>query len=162
MKTICLIRHATAEEHHPSGKDIDRRLTSGGTTEARQVGEFLSGKDLLPDLVIASPSRRTRETAVLISEVMGLPPKILTYLDAIYNASAATLLQMIRETNTAVGTLFLVAHNPGISDLGNLLDPSFTSGLGKGGLLALRFEISDWKEIADKKSKILFQFAPAN
>lgn len=160
-KTLCLIRHATAEESHASGKDFERRLASSGIQEARKLGETFSEKDILPDLIVASPSRRTRETAVLIGEVMGLPPKIFLYRDEIYEGLASSLLEVIGETAEAIKTLFVVGHNPGLSELVGLLGAELASGLHKAEAIALRWENATWKSLPSGKPKIVFQFRPA-
>jgi len=58
---LLLIRHAKAESH--SFDDSGRVLTEKGVAQAQRVGEFLKENDFVPDLTLASPLVRARQTA---------------------------------------------------------------------------------------------------
>ncbi|MGB2090513.1 MAG: phosphohistidine phosphatase SixA [Akkermansiaceae bacterium] len=66
---LLLIRHAKAEPHSLS--DAERALTDSGREQAQKVGRFLLGNDLVPDLTLASPLVRARQTAEIVCEVSG-------------------------------------------------------------------------------------------
>ncbi|GAA3416008.1 SixA phosphatase family protein [Streptosporangium vulgare] len=68
--------------------------------------------DLTPDLVLCSPSVRTRQTADL-----ALPDAEILIEPAIYEAYPDELLTLIRRSDPEVGTLVLVGHNPGVQEL---------------------------------------------
>ncbi|WP_308169549.1 SixA phosphatase family protein [Acrocarpospora catenulata] len=109
MKTLIVVRHAKAE-HTAGVLDFDRSLTNRGQRNAREAGELLAPFD--PDLILASSSRRTRETA----ELLGLAAPLELDRD-IYEAYADELLGLIRQVAPEVGTLVLVGHNPSVHEL---------------------------------------------
>lgn len=116
MKTLVLIRHSKAE---PLGEDDHARaLTPRGQSDATAVNRWLKEERLVPDRVIVSTARRTRETWALAGVV---PP---VYDERIYEATAQDLRTVITETSPAVDILALVGHNPGIQDLAWELDDS--------------------------------------
>ena len=58
---LLLIRHATAESSAAS--DFERALTDVGNSQAEKVGQFLKRSNLVPDVTLASPLVRARQTA---------------------------------------------------------------------------------------------------
>jgi phosphohistidine phosphatase SixA len=66
---LLLIRHATAESSAAS--DFERALTEVGSSQAEKVGQFLKRSNLLPDVTLASPLVRARQTAGIICSSAG-------------------------------------------------------------------------------------------
>jgi phosphohistidine phosphatase len=112
-------------------------------------------RGLHPDAIIASPAKRVVETLDALAE--GFGPLDPDYDRRIYNASAATLLDVVRETHDDAQTLLLVGHNPGL----HLLVLDLTDGDGGGlrnrigssfptaTLAAVELAISSWTETSD-------------
>src|ERR1043166_3195032 len=98
MHRLHLLRHA--KSNYPEGvEDRDRPLSRGGREAARLVGRSLAAIGPL-DLVLCSPARRTRETAELALAGFAEPPRI-AFEEALYLASAATLLRRLRQLGEA-------------------------------------------------------------
>ncbi|MCI4063533.1 histidine phosphatase family protein [Micromonospora sp. R77] len=130
-RTLVLLRHAKAEQS-PGTPDAERRLTARGHADAAAAGAWLARHALLPDVVLCSAARRTRQTWHGVALGMtGSPPEggpagsspLVRYEPAAYEASPEQLLELVRSVSPTVGTVLLVAHNPGISLLSALLDP---------------------------------------
>ena len=62
MRELILLRHAHAEPGAAGQADFDRPLSSQGLAEAEAAGRWLADQGLVPDRVLCSPARRTRET----------------------------------------------------------------------------------------------------
>ncbi|MFC4149149.1 SixA phosphatase family protein [Micromonospora mangrovi] len=130
-RTLVLLRHAKAEQS-PGTPDVERRLTARGHADAAAAGAWLARHGLLPDVVLCSAARRTRQTWHGVALGMtGSPPEggptgsspVVRYEQAAYEASPEELLELVRSVAPTAGTVLLVAHNPGISLLSALLDP---------------------------------------
>src|SRR3954451_11748980 len=119
MLRLLISRHAkTARES--GGGDHDRPLTKRGEDDSKRIGRYLADEQLLPDLAIASDSRRTRQTLDLALKAANQHPQ--THLDrALYLAEPHTLIDLVRGTPAEVRTLMIVGHNPGMADLAVLL-----------------------------------------
>jgi phosphohistidine phosphatase len=116
-----ILRHAKAA--NPEGvADIERPLSSRGQADATAAGEWLSHQPYQPDLVLCSPSRRTRGTWHGVALGLRRAPEV-EYVDNLYNGTAEDLLQAVMEVEPDTGTVLLVGHNPGVSQLSALLDP---------------------------------------
>ena len=101
-------------------QDYERPLTPRGRTQALEAASLLIALDLIPDLIVASASQRTRETAELLHTAGLLAP--LHPDERLYLASPAAMLALVQTTDSTVDHLLLVGHNPGISELCRLLD----------------------------------------
>lgn len=122
MKTLTLLRHAKSGLDDPHARDFDRTLNAKGLRAATQVGAYLRRERLAFDRVVASPAVRVVETLAGVES--GYAGALAPVSDRrIYLASAVTLLDLARETDTAVGRLLLVGHNPGLEDLAIWLAP---------------------------------------
>ncbi|MBB2908976.1 phosphohistidine phosphatase [Streptosporangium becharense] len=110
-RTLVVLRHAAAAQV-PGLADRERPLTGEGERDARRAGETISGMGVRPDLVLCSPSVRTRRTAEL-----ALPGADIVVEHAVYEAYSDELLTLIRRSDPQVRTLLLVGHNPGVHQL---------------------------------------------
>ena len=120
-RTLTRVRHSKAE--HVQGKpDHDRELAQRGRRDANAVGEWLSDPSHAPvhQLALCSTSERTRQT--LAGICAGGGPVQETQFDVrIYDASAATLLDVLREVPDTVRSLMVIGHAPGIPVLATAL-----------------------------------------
>lgn len=66
---LLIIRHAQAEDF--AMDDSSRLLTAKGRDQSIRVGEFLQKNGLVPDLTLASPYARARETAEMFCQAAG-------------------------------------------------------------------------------------------
>ena len=114
MRELILLRHAHAEPADNGLADIDRPLSPHGLAEAEAAGRWLLEQRLVPDRVLCSPARRTRET---LEAVLGLTGYVEQRLDErVYDATPGTLAALVDEQRD-VERLLLVGHNPGLEQL---------------------------------------------
>ena len=129
MPRLLLLRHAEAVPHNTD--DFNRELSPRGRNDAVRLGFYLRSHGLFPDVTLASPSRRTRQTAELA--LAALPHAEVPLFDKkLYDASASKLRAAIAAV--AARTLLVVGHNPGLAELAISLAASdgATSRLPKG------------------------------
>lgn len=119
-RRLILLRHAKSD--WPSAvPDHDRPLAKRGRKDAPVAGRWLGRSGYVPDAVVCSTARRTRETwelaeGGLASVVPGFAPQV-SYEERVYEASVLRLLMLIREFPDAYRTVLLVGHNPGMAEL---------------------------------------------
>jgi len=114
MRELILLRHAHAEPADNGLADIDRPLSPHGLAEAEAAGRWLLEQRLVPDRVLCSPARRTRET---LEAVLGLTGYVEQRLEErIYDATPGALAALVDE-HREVERLLLVGHNPGLEQL---------------------------------------------
>ena len=113
-----LLRHAKSD--WPDVSDHARPLAKRGRRDAPAVGRWLREHGYLPDVVVCSTARRTRQTWELIAPELGGSPSV-TFEPRAYDASALTLLYLAQELPGRYRTALLIGHNPAISELANSL-----------------------------------------
>ena len=115
---LILVRHAHAD---PGDPDELRPLSARGREEARALGERLSAEQ--PDLVLASPLLRARETAAAIAKAAGVELRVDERL-----APGATADDVVAAIADAGDTVVTVGHQPDCSEIALALtgnDPGF-------------------------------------
>ena len=122
MRRLIIMRHAEAETAPPGADDFGRTLTPAGRAAARRAAERLHAEQGLPALLLHSPALRTTETARIVAET--LAPAVLRAIavPGIYLAKGKTLQRLLEEPAHRADCVLLVGHNPGVSELLQLLD----------------------------------------
>jgi phosphohistidine phosphatase len=124
-RRLVLFRHAKSA--WPDVADHDRPLARRGIRDAPVMGRWLREAGYVPDQVLCSTARRARQTWQLAQPGLSAAP-LVTFDRRVYEAAAADLLALIRQTPAAVGTLLLIGHNPALQDLGTLLAAASSGG----------------------------------
>ena len=109
IATVVLLRHGTSPIG--AGRDRDRPLGEGMAERLRRGATALQAAN--PFLMIASPARRTLETADAVASVLDIAER--RTLDDLYNADGATILRRIEDAVAEHPAVLVVGHNPGIS-----------------------------------------------
>lgn len=118
MRELILLRHAHAEPAAADQADLDRPLSPQGLAEAEAAGRWLLENGPVPDRVLCSPARRTRETLEAVLAITGYAEQRLE--PDIYEATAGTLFGVL-QAHADAERLLLVGHNPGMERLVALL-----------------------------------------
>lgn len=124
MKILGLFRHAKSDWGDPRARDFDRPLNARGRKGAALMGQHISNwartRKLRWDRIIASPAARSAET---IEIAAGASPEgnrvsyAVNWDRRIYLASAATLIDVLREQADSAQAVLMVGHNPGLEDV---------------------------------------------
>ena len=161
MRRLMLLRHAKAETGARGQRDVDRALAPRGRAVAPLVGSYLAAQGLLPDHVVISSARRTRETWEGLAPALPQTPSH-NYEPRVYEAAPKALLAVIHEAPAQAHTLLLIGHNPGLQDLAILLTGSgdddarhrMREKFSTAALAVLDFAIDDWKSLAPSSGRL--------
>lgn len=139
---LLVLRHGHAQhEPAPGGGDFDRPLRPRGRRALTALAPTV--QTLAPDLVLSSPSRRTRETV----ECLNLAAPV-EYLEPLYAADVDDLLDAVRELaarDEPPGAVLLVGHNPGVHQLVlELTGGEQLPGFPPSALAVLSLDTGDW------------------
>ncbi|MDB5426461.1 MAG: sixA [Phenylobacterium sp.] len=115
MDRLILFRHGKAEPESASGEDFDRRLSPRGVRESVQMGAHLADLGFAPDLVLVSPSARTRETWAAAEP--HFPKAQARFDDELYHADSGAVRHEAERAGGTCGTVMVVGHNPGLQEL---------------------------------------------
>jgi phosphohistidine phosphatase len=155
MKTIYLVRHAKSSWEDPKLVDFNRPLNTRGKKDAPFMGVQLNNKQIEPDLILASPAKRAKKTAQAIAEKISYPAKNILFKDEFYEASEKTLLDIIKKIDERFDSVMVFAHNPGLTQLNNLISNNYIENIPTCGVVALECN-KKWSEIGKNSCKLLF------
>jgi phosphohistidine phosphatase len=165
MKTIYLIRHATAEDgsHSLMFKDYDRNLTSRGIIEAARMGKHLASLSTQPiDYMISSKALRAAETSKLIAEQLPFEVDNIVFDETIYGGGPRaylTILNQLDETNTSVA---IVGHNPDVTFFAEYLTRDDIGGsMETAGVVILNCHSNTWQELTNKCCSVIAFMNPS-
>ena len=158
MKSLTILRHAKSGWDAPVDRDFDRPINARGRRGAELIGETWKKSGWPLDWIIASPAVRVTETLDHFQPAAGLADIEPHWERRVYLASAATLLDVVREAGGASDHLMLVGHNPGLEDLAMMLVPYDTANparmaieekLPTASLVRITFDIDQWSALAE-------------
>ncbi len=154
MLMLSLLRHAKSSWDEPLD-DFERPLAKRGIKAASDMGAYLAGESLRPDLVLCSGAVRTRATLALVFSALGPPAPEVIHDDALYLAMPSLLLGRVRRIEGRASHTLIIGHNPGLHGLA--LD---LVGEGEGeditalatkfptaALAVITFEVARWSAV---------------
>lgn len=156
MKSLTILRHAKSGWDATVERDFDRPINLRGRRGAEIIGQWLKRQSLPIDAVVASPAVRVTETLDIFLPTAGLESTPSSFDRRIYLASAATLMDVIRETGSDIDHLLIAGHNPGLEDLILMLVPESPADdlrakvdekLPTAALARLELPIENWQDL---------------
>lgn len=148
MRQLIVIRHAKSDWNDPDLSDHDRPLNPRGLRDAPVMGRRLARSCAMPVTLITSSAVRARATASLMAAEMGIVEDAIRVDARLYGASAAALLNYIRELADADNPVAIIAHNPGLTELVNILSDHEIENLPTCSYAVLNFDVTHWRQVA--------------
>jgi len=146
MKQLTLIRHAKSSWDDPALADDQRPLSARGRRDAPEMGRRLSVLGFLPDMIVSSPAKRARRTAKAIRQEIG--GKVAFAIEpSVYMAAPGELIDLARSLGDSLGHVAIVGHNPGLTDLANLLGDLRIENVPTAGVVRLELDVDTWKDV---------------
>jgi len=149
-KKLCIIRHAHAADPTATTTDFDRPLTLKGKSEAKAVGHFLCKEGYIPSSIISSCALRALSTAKIIASECDYAEHAIVTDPSLYHADIDTILSLIAGVADTHHRLYIVGHNPVLSELVNYLIPAIhrSHALSPCCVAQLELAITHWTDIA--------------
>mgnify|MGYP002630853015 CR=1 FL=1 len=139
MKRLFLIRHAKSSWANPDLDDFSRPLNKRGQGDCPEMAARLKKAGIHPDLIVASPAKRAKKTAIFMAKGTGYDPKDISYYEELYLGSLSYHLLLVEEMLSEVGVLFLVGHNHIITELGEYLTGNSLGNVPTCGIVAVEY-----------------------
>ena len=154
MKSILILRHAKSNWNNPSLSDFDRPLNNRGMNDAPRMGLVLDKFGNMPDLIISSPSMRTRQTVELAIPERSYSGEIV-WLDSLYGGSFYDIMTALKDVPESITRPMIVGHNPGVEETVSLLlspqgqNPATHARVRvpTAGLVYLDAHIETWRDL---------------
>ena len=156
MKTLYLVRHAKSSWKDPRLDDFERPLNKRGRKNAPFMGTVLKKRHVQPDMILSSPANRAAMTARLIAAEIDYPLDDIFYDESLYGMAGDEMVGLVQVIDDGIDELMLVAHNPGLTDLANMLGDAPVSNIPTCGVYCIRFHCATWESFSNKPGKTAF------
>lgn len=147
MRRLIILRHGKSEWDGPRLDDFERPLAPRGLRDVPEMGRRLARRGLAPDLIISSTAVRAFSTACAIAREIGYREDRIVGEARLYHAPPATMLGFVRRAPDDAQTLMVVGHNPGMTELANMLADIRIDNMPTAGMLCVEFDVPRWSEI---------------
>jgi len=154
-----LIRHAKSSWKDIDASDFERGLTKKGRKHIETIGSYLKLRGVLPDHILSSCAVRTQETADLLAKKLEYDGQT-EYLQELYFTDTETLKEILLMQDDTFDTVFVMGHNPQITDMANMLIDEHISKIPTMGVVAINFETDSWNELMHTEGKLDFFIYP--
>jgi phosphohistidine phosphatase len=154
QKTLYLIRHAKSDWSVPGQKDMERELNSRGISDAPRMGAKMKELGMQPELMISSPSVRTRMTLEFMTEQMDYDFEAVHWEEDIYESSVRTLLRIINELPEEKQRVAIVGHNPGLTYLAEYITGDILGNIPTCGIVEIQLENLKWEEVSQNTGSL--------
>jgi phosphohistidine phosphatase len=118
---LWIIRHAKSDWSTPGQSDFERPLNDRGRRDGPRMAAWLAQQKGPASWVWCSDAVRARSTAEFVLQGFASAKPELVVDHRLYLADAAQLLDVLRETPASIESVAVIAHNPGLTELVNLL-----------------------------------------
>jgi len=152
MKTLYIIRHAKSSLKDIALDDFQRPLSPRGRDDALLMANKLIELNLFPDLILSSPSKRTKCTLDIIANHLGYT-KDIVFDNKIYESNMINLKNIVKNLDNKAKNVFLLGHNPGLNMLAEEFS-GFLKNIATTGIVIIDFDCDSWSEISNKNSKL--------
>lgn len=163
-RTLLIIRHAKSSWVNPLQSDFERPLNERGEHDAPMMGQRLKDKKLNANIIISSAAKRAKQTAKRIAQATGYDAENIQLVEKLYHCIPSVFEEVLYEVDDKVETLYIVAHNPGITDFVNELTPDFKiDTMPTCGIVGVTFEAEQWNEFGGaQKAVFLYDYPKKN
>ncbi len=144
---IWIIRHAKSSWADPHQTDFERPLNHRGERDGLTMQHWLSEQDAAADWIWTSDAKRALATSSFVQKAFGNANPQVVADHRLYHAGPDTHLSVLKETPENVLNVALVAHNPGLTYLVNLLGATeVTNNLPTFGVVRFSYD-GPWTDL---------------
>lgn len=160
-RKILLMRHAKSSWDHEGLKDFDRPLNKRGEKDAPKMGRFLREGLILPELIISSPARRAKETALAVCSQLGYDANRIQWNEDLYFGGPMDYLNAIHKAGDNFFTVMTVGHNPMTADLMAVLGGrAFSHRVPTAAIACFESDADSWSDVQSKSCRLLWVTSP--
>jgi phosphohistidine phosphatase len=147
-RRLTLLRHGKAQSIDACVEDFERALTRRGNIEAREMAMRIVYRDLIPDLILVSPSERTWATAEIVADACELDAKQVQCARELYRANPETTWRLLAKRAATLSHIMICGHNPGLSQIASRFGPKpQRRELPTAGIVTAVWHDADWSTL---------------
>ena len=151
MKNLYLLRHAKSSWDDFALKDFDRPLSTRGIQDADLMGNFFKSKRKGLDLVVSSPSKRTKET---LDHFFNKTTQNIIFDETIYHSSEQNIYSVLKHVEEDIKSLMIVGHNPSMHEFSESFSGQFIEKFSTCGLASFEFD-DEWANVCEDSGTLI-------
>lgn len=160
MRILTLVRHAKSSWDYAELSDFERPLNERGRRDAPLMAQRSLRHGPTVDRLVSSPALRAITTARAFAEVLGMEFDELIVQPKIYEASAATLVQIVRALDDGDRHVMLFGHNPGFSQLALRYGKCPFNDMPTCAVARFEFDVSRWSDTGPERGTLVHYDIP--
>lgn len=114
---------------------------------------------LTPDLILSSCALYAQVTADKLAKNLSYSG-ITHYMKELYRSELEVMLNVLSLQDEKDESIFLIGHNPGLTEFANFLTDENFEKVPTMAVLAIKLEIDNWSELTQKCGKVDFFIQP--
>ncbi len=158
MRTLLLFRHGKSD-WDTGEPDLARPLKGRGKRAAKRMGRWLAEVGEVPDLALASPARRARDTLERAHRAGGWDCP-LAVKEGLYVFAGEDLLDFLRAHEPPARRLLITGHQPGLGELVSLLVGGARLRFPTAALARVDLAIDDWRQARPRCGELRWLVPP--
>jgi len=123
------------------------------------IASYLKLRGITPDHILSSCASRAEQTSVKMAEILEYEGKI-SFLQELYYTPTDVMKEILLMQDDMFNTVFVIGHNPQLTDMVNLLVDEHVAKIPTMGVVAVDFDVASWSDLSRKKGKIDFFIYP--
>ena len=123
--------------------------------DAPLMAKIMKKKGIKPDLIYSSTAVRDLEFSKVIADILDIKKKKIQATKDLYMADEKEMLGVLRSVDDNVGIVFMVGHNPYITEFANSLCNYNLDNIPTSGIFCVEFDVKKWKDIEIGKGKFV-------
>jgi phosphohistidine phosphatase len=148
QRYLTVVRHAKSSWKESGSSDFDRGLNARGERDLLRIEELFAELPGAPDVLLASPAVRARQTvAGILAGCPGWAARV-RYEARLYNASVHEVLEVVGDVSAAALHVMVVGHNPSLADVVSTLLPDGVGKLPTLGVVCLESDAVTWDTLS--------------
>lgn len=148
LRELLLLRHAKSDWKDDTLTDLERPLADKGKKSLCKVAYWLNEHQLIPDLILVSPAKRTHQTLKRLKLPRDIPTEVHIEL---YMADLDAFKALLAQVPSQYERVLIIGHNPGLESLMQFLSqklPNHSSKLFPTASLAHFVMPFDWHDLS--------------
>ena len=145
MKNLYLLRHAKSSWDDFTLKDFDRPLSTRGIQDAELMGNYFKSKRKVLDLILSSPSKRTKET---LEHFFNKTSQNIIFNETIYHSSEQNIYSVIKDVEKSISSIMIVGHNPSMHEFSESFSGQFIEKFSTCSLASFEFD-DEWINVCE-------------
>jgi len=155
VKTLHLLRHAKSSWAAAGVDDHDRDLNKRGERDAPRMGAALAERVPAQPVYVSSALRAQRTLEGLCGAWPALAAQQHETDPGLYTFAWEELLAWLQDAPVESASLFLIGHNPALTDLCNqLVGYPALDNLPTAGYLRLGADLDSWSDITEGVARL--------